>query len=407
MRTALALSLLAIAAGAGAPGAAPAPAPRRDAGPLPPPGSALRPAAEHCECLVAKAEGQVADALIVLGGAASAPPRPPPPACAKVPGLPSIPGTPVFPQPKAADVQDKPLADLLRALQKEKLAWKVNVLEGGFTTVEHGATAAMQELGKNPPKTAKESKEFLKKADALQRQMALAELLRGRLGPLSMAFIQANGAMQACNMMATGGATQLAITEKYPAEGYVIEAEKENVKRLVTGAKKANLLAAGATGLVATVQAVSAGADPKLVADTQAAVALVVPEQVTATPEELKAVDDAARAAAAKFDAELQNWTAAEMERLKAMGVTPGQPPGGGGAGPFALLGALLSGDVGALAKGAGDLFPPDSPVRAGLEGVAAITRGDYKTAILSATKLVPASTPLGAALATVRAVVP
>jgi hypothetical protein len=80
-------------------------------------------------------------------------------------------------------------------------------------------------------------------------------------------------------------------------------------------------------------------------------------------------------------------------DNAPAGGDSSGGAGGGGGKGNkvaagLAVAGAAANGDAAGALQAAADMFPGDGPIQASLQGVAALTKGDFKGALKSAVGL-------------------
>jgi len=214
-----------------------------------------------------------------------------------------------------------------------------------------------------------------------------------------MALMLANNISYGCQAQAVMTATNAEKAHLMGAGAPDYAADDVHYRKILEGAKQGQALAAGVNTLVATYQAMGAGAlKAEAVQPLIDALPEVLEMPVTVTDADLEALHRQARADAAADPAiqqaikDLEAWSKENNGGVKA-------PPGGFAGSMNAIVGGLASGSFSQAAQGLVGMLPEDNPVRAGVTCLTAIADRDFKTAFKSASHLLPADSKLKGAI--------
>lgn len=288
-------------------------------------------------------------------------------------------------------------ADVFAAARKKSKTMHFAIQENGLVTVEGASGAAAKELE--------------------SRMVALSTVKR--------AAEQSN---QLCHTLVLQRAMGIELDRLYAQNLTDPAREREASKKAIAMMKRFDAIQGATLGVMALYENAGRGGDPKSIdrAAKAASIDLAKVDTIVATDEDVEAFWKLAREKAEQLDAVSRTWGPekginSERDRRAMLGIqsrssasptttTMASPLSSGLAGDIKLVSegvlGLLHGDVGAVLKGAGAIFPKDSPVRAVFIGGGALVHGDIATALASAQTLAPKDSALAGVLATANQIV-
>jgi hypothetical protein len=296
---------------------------------------------------------------------------------------------------------------LLGKLAKENAGARVDVPERGFPTVK---TAFIDQItAMNTAAGPKDPKKQMELGQKLAKTQPMVLAMNAHLYEIYMAYNETGVYAQVASAYPLAAAVAMGNAARQGLIADDKEQMKKEVRRIIQASHKVQAQGATIMGLYAEYQAAVASAvTPSALDDAVVAAksSLDTPAPVTdAEVDEVMQIAGKAVAASAEKEEELKKLAE------KTMRPSPG--PASGTDGPvksvekgdaassvLGLLGSIASGNIMGIVQNAAKLVPEDNPLGAAIAGAAAITRGDFKKALDSASKIAP-GTPIGKAIAT------